>query len=283
MKWEPVQCRAGDMIRIRLGSLYHYGIFVSEDEVIQFGLPPTAENRAKEGEPSVLATDIDVFACGCIIETAVLDRSESKRRLPAEETVSRARAAIGKGGYNIIHNNCEHFVNECVFGEARCLQAEDVRRRWLSRPICDVYIAVIPENVSGVGIFPERRKAEIDNISSPEERNAARFLWKLLGYAAGRSFNTDLKNAGFKRQLMGKWVCDSFSFSLSERDGLAAVAVSNADVSLRLGKDIRRKGVCRTLKNPRMPVEVSGKNSSAVKYFWVEDGSSFLMGGKYFE
>ena len=247
MKWEPVQCRAGDMIRIRLGSLYHYGIFVSEDEVIQFGLPPTAENRAKEGEPSVLATDIDVF------------------------------------GYNIIHNNCEHFVNECVFGEARCLQAEDVRRRWLSRPICDVYIAVIPENVSGVGIFPERRKAEIDNISSPEERNAARFLWKLLGYAAGRSFNTDLKNAGFKRQLMGKWVCDSFSFSLSERDGLAAVAVSNADVSLRLGKDIRRKGVCRTLKNPRMPVEVSGKNSSAVKYFWVEDGSSFLMGGKYFE
>ena len=263
MKWEPVQCRAGDMIRIRLGSLYHYGIFVSEDEVIQFGLPPTAENRAKEGEPSVLATDIDVFACGCIVETAVLDRSESKRRLPAEETVSRARAAIGKGGYNIIHNNCEHFVNECVFGEARCLQAEDVRRRWLSRPICDVYIAVIPENVSGVGIFPERRKSDIDNISSPEERNAARFLWK--------------------RQLMGKWVCDSFSFSLSERDGLAAVAVSNADVSLRLGKDIRRKGVCRTLKNPRMPVEVSGKNSSAVKYFWVEDGSSFLMGGKYFE
>lgn len=283
MKWEPVQCRAGDMIRVRLGGLYHYGIFVSEDEVIQFGLPPTAENRAKEGEPRVLATDIDVFACGCIIETAVPDRSESKRRASAEETVARARAAVGKGGYNIIHNNCEHFVNECVFGEARCTQAEDVRRRWLNRPVCDVYIARIPENAGDSDIYPEKRRAEINNISSPEERNAARFLWKLLGFAAARSFNTDLKSAGLKRQLTGRWVCGEFSFSLSESCGIAAVAVSNADVNLRLGGEVRRRGVCRTLKNPRMPVEVSGKNSAAVKYFWYEDGSSFLMGGKYFE
>ncbi len=60
MRWEPTACQAGDMVRIRLGSVYHYGIFVSEDEVIQFGLPPTAENRAAEGEVRVLATDIDV-------------------------------------------------------------------------------------------------------------------------------------------------------------------------------------------------------------------------------
>ena len=78
MKWEPVECKSGDMVRIRLGALYHYGIFVSEDEVIQFGLPPTAENRAGEGEPAILATDIDTFACGCIVETACLDRGGAK-------------------------------------------------------------------------------------------------------------------------------------------------------------------------------------------------------------
>ncbi len=55
MRWEPTACQAGDMVRVRLGSVYHYGIFVSEDEVIQFGLPPTAENRAAEGEVRVLA------------------------------------------------------------------------------------------------------------------------------------------------------------------------------------------------------------------------------------
>ncbi|MBQ2427353.1 MAG: hypothetical protein II264_02545 [Ruminococcus sp.] len=40
MKWEPTDCKTGDMVRIRLGSIYHYGVFLSEDEVVQFGYPP---------------------------------------------------------------------------------------------------------------------------------------------------------------------------------------------------------------------------------------------------
>ena len=152
MRWEPTACQAGDMVRIRLGSVYHYGIFVSEDEVIQFGLPPTAENRA-----------------------------EQRRRIPPSETVARARARLGEGGYNLIHNNCEHFVNECVFGESRCTQEEDVRSRWLNRPICDVYVARIPETVGAEGIYPEKRRAEIESIVSEDLRRNARFLWQLLG------------------------------------------------------------------------------------------------------
>jgi hypothetical protein len=34
MKWQLTQPVAGDMIRVKLGSIYHYGVFVSEDEVI---------------------------------------------------------------------------------------------------------------------------------------------------------------------------------------------------------------------------------------------------------
>ena len=33
----------------------------------------------------------------------------------------------------------------------------------------------------------------------------------------------------------------------------------------------------------RMPVEVKGKNSAAVKYFWSENGALTLMGNKFFE
>ena len=40
MIWWQSECKFGDMIRISFGNFYHYGIFVSEDEVIQFGLPP---------------------------------------------------------------------------------------------------------------------------------------------------------------------------------------------------------------------------------------------------
>ncbi|MER2149684.1 MAG: lecithin retinol acyltransferase family protein [Ruminococcus sp.] len=282
MRWEPTACQAGDIVRVRLGSVYHYGIFVSEDEVIQFGLPPTAGNRAKEDEVKVLATDIDVFACGCIVERACLDRSEQRRRIPPSETVARARARLGESGYNLIHNNCEHFVNECVFGESRCTQEEDVRSRWLNRPICDVYVARISEAVSAEGIYPEKRRAEIESIVSEDLRRNARFLWQLLGVAAQHSFHVSLQEAGLKRRLGGKWVSDKFFFALRAQNGLAVAVVSNAAVSLRLN-EAPQNGSRRILREPRMPVEVKGKNSAAVKYFWVENGALALMGNKFFE
>lgn len=282
MRWEPTACQTGDMVRVRLGGVYHYGIFVSEDEVIQFGLPPTAENRAKKGEVTVLATDIDVFACGCIVETACLDKPEQKRRIPPSETVALARARLGEGGYNLIHNNCEHFVNECVFGESRCTQEEDVRNRWLNRPICDVYIARIPEHVSAEGVYPEKRRAEIESLPSEEEKKTARFLWQLLGIAAKHSFHLDLQSAGLRRRLGGRWVSDKFFFALSVKNGTAVAAVSNAAVSLWLD-EAPKKGSRRILREPHMAVEVKGKNSAAVKYFCSENGALTLMGNKYFE
>lgn len=283
MKWEPLEAHAGDIVRIRLGALYHYGVFVSEDEVIQFGLPPTAENRAKEGEVKVIATDIDVFSCGCIVETAVLDRAERKRRLPPEDAVARARARLGEGGYNLLHNNCEHFVNECVFGESRCTQEEDVRRRWLNRPVCDVYLARVPSAVAETEIVPEKRRSEINAIADERLRDEARFLWQLLGVAAQRSFGVDLAHAGLKKKLGGKWICDRFSFALASDNGVAAVAVSNAPVELLLGGKAAGKNGARVLLSPRTAVAVSGKHSAAAKYFWAENGASTLMGSKYFE
>ncbi len=130
MKWAPAECRRGDMIRIRLGSFYHYGVFVSEDEVIQFGYPPLPEFKEKNEKITVVSVSIDEFACGKIVETPTLDRRERKKRRPVEETVSFARSRLGEGGYNIIHNNCEHFANECVFGERRSEQEDTAREFW---------------------------------------------------------------------------------------------------------------------------------------------------------
>ena len=62
MKWQPVDCKSGDMIRIAIGSFYHYGIFVSEDEVIQFGYPPLPEFKEKNQNITVGAVDIDEFS-----------------------------------------------------------------------------------------------------------------------------------------------------------------------------------------------------------------------------
>jgi hypothetical protein len=98
--------------------------------VIAFGLPPTAENLKHQQDIKVLATDIDVFSCGNMVEAAQLTLKEKLRRHNPDKTVSAARARIGEGGYNLIHNNCEHFVNEIVFGEKISEQELEVRRKW---------------------------------------------------------------------------------------------------------------------------------------------------------
>lgn len=130
MKWAPDKCKAGDMIRIPIGQFYHIGIFVSEDEVIQFGLPPIPENIMPNEQIAVVATDIDVFSCGKIVEVAKLDFKEKLRRYKPQKTVELARSRIGETGYNIIHNNCEHFAYECVFGVSYCSQEDELRQKW---------------------------------------------------------------------------------------------------------------------------------------------------------
>ena len=87
MKWSPEKCLPGDMIRIRLGSFCHYGIYVSDEEVIQFGLPPVG-GLPKNGDGiRVLSTDIDTFSCGKIeavafrTSVAYEDRSVQGRKV----------------------------------------------------------------------------------------------------------------------------------------------------------------------------------------------------------
>lgn len=133
MKWSPSECKAGDMIRIPIGAFYHIGIFVSENEVIQFGLPPVPENRTDNSNIEVLATDIDTFSCGRIVEVAKLDFKEKLKRFKPQKTVEIARSRIGERGYNIIHNNCEHFAYECVFGVKYCSQEDELRKKWRNR------------------------------------------------------------------------------------------------------------------------------------------------------
>lgn len=131
MKWWPSDANPGDMIRVKVNSIYHYGVFVSDDEVIQFGRRP---DMFIDGEEIVvLATSIDEFAQNSIIEVAVLSSSESKKRVPCEESIRRARERLGEGGYNILYNNCEHFATEIVLGERSCKFIDDIRAKWSNR------------------------------------------------------------------------------------------------------------------------------------------------------
>lgn len=127
MKWLLSEPRYGDMIRVKSGAVYHYGIYVSDAEVIQFGLAPAARPTLKDSEVEVLATDIDTFLGGQFLEVAEFDRKEKKANRAPDEVVSTARARLGERGYHILYNNCEHFANECVSGKHYSEQVDGVR------------------------------------------------------------------------------------------------------------------------------------------------------------
>lgn len=133
MKWWPADFEAGDILRIKCGDVWHYCIYVGEDKVVQFGEPPTRLLLRNEAEIKVIESNIEDFAQGNIPEVAILDHKELKKRFPKEETVRIAKSRIGEGGYSLLHNNCEHFVNECVFGIKKSSQIDEVREFWKNK------------------------------------------------------------------------------------------------------------------------------------------------------
>ncbi len=127
MQWVEKTPVYGDMIRTKVRFYHHYGIFVSEAQVIQFGLPDDPLRPAEEIR--VLASDIGAFLQGGEIEVAVPDAGERRRMRSPRQIVETALERIGEGGYDILHNNCEHFVNDCVFGEHTSTFLQDVRQK----------------------------------------------------------------------------------------------------------------------------------------------------------
>ena len=125
MEWEFKEPQTGDMIRTKIKFYHHYGIFVDEQTVVAFGMP---DNSGVDPETiEVLTTDVVTFMHGSMLETAVLDRKECHKRRSVKETVDYAMSQLGRKGYHILYNNCEHFANECIFGEAKSSFVDSVR------------------------------------------------------------------------------------------------------------------------------------------------------------
>lgn len=127
MRWSEQQPQRGDIVRVRVKFYYHYGIYADDERVIQFGLP---DNSGTDPDKiAVLVTDMDTFRRGGSPETAVLERKERAKRRKPEETVAYALSRVGEKGYHILHNNCEHFVNECVFGTSQAPAIQSLREK----------------------------------------------------------------------------------------------------------------------------------------------------------
>lgn len=235
MKWilnEPV---LGDIIRVKVGSIYHYGIYVDDEKVVQFGLSPALRGDLESDKVEVCLSNIEMFLCGGFLEVGVSEKKDKKRNSP-QITVETALSRIGEKGYNIIYNNCEHFAYECFSGEKYCSQTENVRNIFRNLSNIDVYIAEAPQVLVLKKLYPKNRQKEIENVPHIDKRREKYFVWKLLEYAINKSFGIRFKDVNFEKCKSGKWICDKCEFSLSHSDNVVCVAVSK----IPIGVDIER-------------------------------------------
>lgn len=114
----------GDEIRVNRGLYFHYGIYIDDKNVVQFGTVSGVEVSPENAR--VIITTLDVFLKGQVLEIREYSSEEQKKKRKPEEVVNYAMAHLGEAGYDLINNNCEHFANRCVFGESYSEQVDNI-------------------------------------------------------------------------------------------------------------------------------------------------------------
>ena len=233
MKWTFTEPSLGDMIRVKLGAIYHYGVYVSDSEVIEFGPPP--ERATSPDTIRIISAPIEEFLVGGFLEVAEFDKKEKKKNRKPDEIVRYARERLGQGGYDILKNNCEHFAYECVTGVRRSTQTDGVARQTAD---VHLYIAPLPKREPKGRVYPSSREEYINSATSDIVRRERFYVWRLLERALKLSFGMKLKRLEIKKLDSGAWSVGDINISLSHGGGALAVALSRVPV----GVDVERVG-----------------------------------------
>ena len=108
-----IPMKQGDMIRIPCGTYHHYGVYLSKDEVLQFGRAETATSESQEN--IVHAVSLKEFCGDKIPEVRVFTKREIRRyRRETKDIAAYARQCVGQGHYSAFTNNCFDFATRVI-------------------------------------------------------------------------------------------------------------------------------------------------------------------------
>lgn len=104
----------------------HYGIDCGDGSVIHFaGQNREIVDSSTWDQMEVQRVSLATF---CHDDDSRIHVVTVPDPLPSEETIRRAEAALGKKGYHLLENNCEHFAYACKTGQEISWQSSDAER-----------------------------------------------------------------------------------------------------------------------------------------------------------
>lgn len=115
----------GDHIRVKRQLYYHHGIYVSDDEVIHFS-GRSSDSVLDWSNCEIIVSSLEEFLKGGNLQIRRYLNSEKSKIKDKEYIVKRAKSYIGKKGYNLFTNNCEHFANYCTMDKKISEQVDNL-------------------------------------------------------------------------------------------------------------------------------------------------------------
>ena len=85
------------MVRVQIGLIYHYGIYVDDATIVQFGLSPAIRGVvSSDRDVCVCTSDLPTFLQGGALEVGIPDETEQTKLRSPQDVVLAARARLGE-------------------------------------------------------------------------------------------------------------------------------------------------------------------------------------------
>ncbi len=112
----------GDHIKVYRTGYWHHGIDIGNNRVIHFtGNKEKGYSGFEASDMVITETSKEDFSSNATIKT--VEYSEKSNN--AETTVEIAQSYLGKSGYSLFDNNCEHFARYCKTNEWKSEQVQE--------------------------------------------------------------------------------------------------------------------------------------------------------------
>jgi hypothetical protein len=132
---------SGAAIFVNRGLYKHFGIYINDNRIIHFA--PDNGYEKDQRNAYIHVSNLEDFQKNGTIE---IDTARAK--CSPKEVIARAEHCLGrgKGYYNLVFNNCEHFVRRCQTGVKKSYQVRNVSMIALAGIAIITSIAIAEKN-----------------------------------------------------------------------------------------------------------------------------------------